>query len=221
MEPIQENLCFWPSLRSVASGTGTIRGNCLPQYLMLLNRSRMTNPSSCCQKPMASAVASQIIHGRGQVAEPVGRQEPFHPGTQLGSQGEQGWPWGWGCRAFSLGAWQRLLHGQRLPLVSVFPQEENDCISREHSRCGARAERVRRWPAGPGDRSTTRSGGVGRPDAGVFALGLRRELSKLGTTEKLKPAGGQCSGVPEVVAPGGTWSPQPPPRLSGGQGFRR
>lgn len=43
--------------------------------------------------PRAPPAVSQIIHGRGQVAVPVGRQEPCHRGTQPRPPGDRGLPW--------------------------------------------------------------------------------------------------------------------------------
>lgn len=106
MQPVHRSiaLVLLPKLGVMTPETGTIRDDCLPQYLMLLNRSGRTKSFQLLPKPRASPAVSQIIHGRGRVAVPAGRREPFHCGMQSSFQGDQDVPLVWGHPgSFSLG----------------------------------------------------------------------------------------------------------------------
>lgn len=78
--PTQEHFALLPTHDVLGPRN---KDNCpSPQYLMPLDRSRGTTSLQLLPNPMVSPAMSQIIHGRGQVAVPVGRQEPCQHGTQ-------------------------------------------------------------------------------------------------------------------------------------------
>lgn len=124
MEPVHRSiaLALLPKLGVMTPETGTIRDDCLPQYLMLLNKSGRTKSFQLLPKPRASPAVSQIIHGRGRVAVPAGRQEPFHRGMQPSFQGDQGPPLVWGHPgSFSLGQGRDHRLARGCPRSQSFP----------------------------------------------------------------------------------------------------